>query len=362
MRVSACHRRVRSTVSYTFWRSMKHMKRVLPPNFLQPVNHKHHVRVGAIWSKPALLQREQSFALQLALNLLATTLRRTLPACDTSEMPRPDVGRDVFSVKQDGALSGGESLAGIPEGGKPREQPASLGEASPAEGVPQGGVLEHPVQSMLPDCEYVEATLAGSLPLQHHGPSRHQVTPAATRADNASQSIRERNDVDCTHLVEIATDSTLSELRRLGLYTKAVLTNIAHQADEAEPVVECACAATKVQMYSAGEKTEVVPNNFEEDTIIGSRWVYKINAENSIGQPRLMPTTLERPSPSRQGTVISAPETLTSGNAAVSMGMPNIDDRDLGRRVDDGKRSAGTDGIKNGVMDYEKGGDDEGDP
>ena len=41
-----------------------------------------------------------------------------------------DVGQDFFSVEQDNALPGGESLAGIPEGGKPREQPASLGEAS----------------------------------------------------------------------------------------------------------------------------------------------------------------------------------------------------------------------------------------
>ena len=30
MRVSTCHRRVRSTVSYAFWRSMKHMKRDTP--------------------------------------------------------------------------------------------------------------------------------------------------------------------------------------------------------------------------------------------------------------------------------------------------------------------------------------------
>ena len=30
MRVSACHRRVRSTVSYALWRSMKHMKRGTP--------------------------------------------------------------------------------------------------------------------------------------------------------------------------------------------------------------------------------------------------------------------------------------------------------------------------------------------
>ena len=44
------------------------------------------------------------------------------------------------------------------------------------------------------------------------------------------------------------------------------------------------------------------------------------------------------------------------------MGMPNIDDRDLGLRVDYGKRSTGTDEIQNGVMDHVKGGDDEGDP
>ena len=30
MRVSTCHRRVRSTMSYAFWRSMKHMKRDIP--------------------------------------------------------------------------------------------------------------------------------------------------------------------------------------------------------------------------------------------------------------------------------------------------------------------------------------------
>ena len=59
-----------------------------------------------------------------------------------SVLAGPDVGRYLFSVKQDGALLGVESLAGTPVGGKPREQPASLGEASPAGGVTQGGVLE----------------------------------------------------------------------------------------------------------------------------------------------------------------------------------------------------------------------------
>ena len=162
--------------------------------------------------------------------------------------------------------------------------------------------------------------------------------------------------------MEIATDSTLSQLRRLGLYTEAFLTDIAHQTDEAESVVEYACAATNDQMFSVGEETEVVPNTFEEATITGFRWVFKINAKKSIGQPRLVPTALERPSPSRRGTVISAPEKSTSGNEPASMGMSNPDDRDLGRRVDDDKRSTGTDEIENGAMDHEKGGENEGDP
>ena len=195
-----------------------------------------------------------------------------------SVLAEPDAEWGLFSVKQDGALSGGKSLSGTSECGKPREQPASLGEASPAGGVPQDGALEHPKQSMSSGCEHVEAPFARPLPLQHHGPLRHQVTPEATRAGNATQSIKGRNDNDCTRLVEIATDSTLSQLRRLGLYTEAFLTDIAHQTDEAESVVEYACAATNDQMYSVREETEVVPNTFEEAMIIGSRSVYKINA------------------------------------------------------------------------------------
>ena len=44
------------------------------------------------------------------------------------------------------------------------------------------------------------------------------------------------------------------------------------------------------------------------------------------------------------------------------MGMPNTDDWDLGRRVDDDIRNTGADEIENGAMDHEKGGEDEGDP
>ena len=44
------------------------------------------------------------------------------------------------------------------------------------------------------------------------------------------------------------------------------------------------------------------------------------------------------------------------------MRMPNTDDRDLGRRVDDDIRGTGTDEMKNGAMDHEKGGEDKEDP
>ena len=94
---------------------------------------------------------------------------------------------------------------------------------------------------MSPGCEHVRTVAAPT-----SWTFRHQVTSAATRAGNATQSIKERNDNDCTHLVEIATDSTLSQLRRLGLYTEAFLTDIAHQTNEAETVVEYSCAVTNV--------------------------------------------------------------------------------------------------------------------
>ena len=206
---------------------------------------------------------------------------------------------------------------------------------------------------MPPGCEHVEAPLAGPLPLQHHGPSCHEVTPAATPSDNTTQSIKERNDNDCTHSVEIVTDSTLSQLRRLRLYTEAFLTDIAHQTDEVESVVEYACAATNVQMYSVGEETKVAPKSLKKPrrlALVGcTRSTPKIPSDNK----GLVSTALEHQSPSRRGTAISDPVKSTLGNEPVSMGMPNIDDRDLGRRVDDGKRSTGSDEIKNEAMDHE---------
>ena len=91
MRVSTCHRRVRSTVSYAFWRSMKHMKRDTPS--FRPISCS--LRTTDIMSvverfgrNPHYSSGNSPFDSQQALSLLATTLKRTLPACDTSEIPR----------------------------------------------------------------------------------------------------------------------------------------------------------------------------------------------------------------------------------------------------------------------------------
>ena len=199
------------------------------------------------------------------------------------------------------------------------ENGALPGETSPTGEVPLGGVLERPEQPTSPAGGPVEAPLAGSSSLQQHGQSRHGVTPAVTRAGNAAHSLRERSTNDSAHLAEISTDSTLSELRRLGLYTKALLTDVVHQTIKAESVVGCACATTNVQRYSVGEKMEVIPNTFKEamtllakahwkaasdkevaslkknnvytlvpatavpagHKIIGSRWVCKVKADKS---------------------------------------------------------------------------------
>ena len=144
---------------------------------------------------------------------------------------------------EDGALPGEESLTGE---------------------VPQGGVLERPEQPTSPAGGLVEAPLAGSSSLQQHGQSRHGVTPAVTRAGNAARSLRERSANDSAHLAEIATDSTLSELRRLGLYTKALLPDVVHQTNKAESVVEYACATTNVQRYSVGEKGKLFQTSLKK--------------------------------------------------------------------------------------------------
>ena len=162
------------------------------------------------------------------------------------------------------------------------EEGALPGEASPTVEVPQGGVLERPEQPTSPAGEPVEAPLAGSSSLQQHGQSRHEVTPAVTPAGNAARSLRERSANDSAHLAEIATDSTLSELRRLGLYTKALLPDVVHQTNKAEPVVEYACATTNVQRYSVGEKIEVVPNIYKEAMTLPAEAHWKAASDKEV--------------------------------------------------------------------------------
>ena len=54
----------------------------------------------------------------------------------------------------------------------------------------------------------------------------------------------------------------LSELRRLRLYTKEALADIAHETYGVDSAVEYAYAATIIQSCSAGENAEITPNTF----------------------------------------------------------------------------------------------------
>ena len=50
----------------------------LLPNFLQPANHKHHIRGPAIGSKPALLLQEQSLRLTVSAESLGNHFKENL--------------------------------------------------------------------------------------------------------------------------------------------------------------------------------------------------------------------------------------------------------------------------------------------
>ena len=108
------------------------------------------------------------------------------------------------------------------------------------------------------------------------------MTPAVTRAGNVARSLRERRANDFAHLAEIATDGTLSELQRLGLYTKALLPEVVHQTNKAESVVEYACATTNVQRYSVGEKMEVIPHTFKEAMTLPAKAHWKAASDKEV--------------------------------------------------------------------------------
>ena len=69
------------------------------------------------------------------------------------------------------------------------------------------------------------------------------------RVGRTSRSLGKRSTTDSAHLVEIATDSMLSELWRPKIYTKTLLPDIEQQTQEAELVVEYLCAMANVQRF-----------------------------------------------------------------------------------------------------------------
>ena len=113
---------------------------------------------------------------------------------------------------------------------------------------------KHQSQPRSPGGESMEAPPEGTLPIHYHGQLHHHVTSTVKRADNAVHSFRDSSSNDSAHLAEIATDITLSELKGLGLYTKASLQDVTQQAHELESIVEYVCATTNVRKYSAGKK------------------------------------------------------------------------------------------------------------
>ena len=72
------------------------------------------------------------------------------------------------------------------------------------------------------------------------------------------------NRSDSAHLATIVTGPVLSELRRLRLYTKEALADIAHETYGVDSAVEYAYAATTVQSCSAGENAEITPNTLKK--------------------------------------------------------------------------------------------------
>ena len=113
-----------------------------------------------------------------------------------------------------------------------------------------------------------------SSPLQQHGHVHREVTPSVTCLGAAARAVARRNASHSSrsgHLATIATGHTLSELRRLDLYIKRFLPDIAHQTCEQESAGKYAYAATDISKRSAGEKVVVIPNTFNEAMSLPAR-------------------------------------------------------------------------------------------
>ena len=101
---------------------------------------------------------------------------------------------------------------------------------------------------------------AGSSPLLQHGLVRREVTPSVTCVGAEARAVARRNASGSSqsgHLATIATGHTLSELRRLGLYIKRFLPDIAHQTCEQESAGEYIYATVDISKRSAREKVVV---------------------------------------------------------------------------------------------------------
>ena len=109
-----------------------------------------------------------------------------------------------------------------------------------------------------------------------------RVTPAVMQAWNTARSFRKCSANDSANLVEIATDSMLSELLRPGLYAKAFLTDVAHQKHEAESVVEYPFAMPNVQRYSVGEETESVQNTSKGVTTLPAKAYWNAASDEMV--------------------------------------------------------------------------------
>ena len=114
---------------------------------------------------------------------------------------------------------------------------------------------------------------------------RLEATPAVTRTGTAAQSFVRRNAhnrSDSAHLAAIATGPTLSELRRLRLYTKETLPDIAHEAYGADSAVEYAYAVTTIQRCSVGENAEITPNTLKEAMTLPAKSQWKAASDKEM--------------------------------------------------------------------------------
>ena len=127
--------------------------------------------------------------------------------------------------------------------------------------------------------------------------------PAVIQAGNVAGSLRDRSTNYSAHLAEIATDSTRSELRRLELFTKALRPGVVHQTDNAESVVEYACATTNFLRYSVGKKIEIISKSYIEAMTQPAKAPWKVASDKEVvrlkittytpscRQPLFQPTT-----------------------------------------------------------------------